>query len=94
MGDIKSEQFHNDFEIEISNLDKPEISPNLSRLLPSFRKPRFSPRRRRFYLIFLNGLVLLGVVLLLVTRASVRDLVEQCLHPPDSESDRNSGSRC
>ena len=75
MGDIESEQLHNDLEIEFSDLDKPEIAPSSSRPLSSFRKPRFSPRRRKLSLIFLNGLVLLVVVLLLANTASVRELV-------------------
>jgi hypothetical protein len=85
VGDIESEQFHNDLEIEISNLDEPEIAASSSRPLLLFRKPRFSPRQRKLYLLLLNGLVILAVVLLLANTTSVRELVSSVfIHPTPS----------
>lgn len=85
MGDIESEQFHDNFEIEVSDLDELEIATNSSRPSLLFRKPRFSPRHHRLYLILLNGLVILAVVLLLATRTSVRELVSSAfIHPMPS----------
>lgn len=85
MGDIESEQFHKNSEIEASELDEPESAANSSRPSLPFREPRFSPRQRRLYLILLNGLVMLAVVLLLVTTTSVRDLVSSVfIHPTPS----------
>lgn len=85
MGDIESEQFHKNSEIEVSELDEPEIAANSSRPSLPFREPRFSPRQRRWSLILLNGLVMLAVVLLLVTTTSVRELVSSVfIHPTPS----------
>ena len=85
MGDIESEQFHSDLEIEISNLDEPEIAASSSRPLLLFRKPRFSPRQRKLYLLLLNGLVILAVVLFLANTTSVRKLVSSVfIHPTPS----------
>lgn len=85
MGDIESEQLHNNFEIEVSDLDEPEIAANSSQPSPPFRKPRFSPRQRSLYLILLNGLVILALVLLLATTTSVRELVSSAfIHPTPS----------
>jgi hypothetical protein len=85
VGDIESEQLHNNFEIEVSDLDEPEIAANSSRPSPPFRKPRFSPHQRRLYLILLNGLVILALVLLLTTTTPVHELVSSVfIHPTPS----------
>ena len=69
MGDIESEQIHDHFEVELSDLDEPEVATNSSQSSPLFRKPRFSSRQRRSYLLLLNGLLVLAVVLPLATMA-------------------------
>ena len=85
MGDIESEQLHNNLKIEVSDLDEPEIAANSSRPSPPIRKTRFSPHQRRLYLILLNGLVILALVLLLTTTTSVRELVSSVfIHPAPS----------
>ena len=82
MGDMESEQSHSDFEVEISNLDEPKTTSSSPRPSLRSRKPRFSPRQRRRYLILLNGLMILAVVLLLATTTPVRELVGSVLFPP------------
>lgn len=84
MGDSESEQFHNNAEIEISNLDEPENPVNSSRPSLRFRKPRFSPRQRRIYLLLLNSLLMLAIVLLLATTTSVREQVSRVFIRPTS----------
>ena len=75
MADNESEQFHDDFEVEISSLDEPGEAAGSSRLPSPLRKLRLTRRRRRFYLLLLNTLLILAFVLLLVTTASIRELV-------------------
>jgi hypothetical protein len=79
---MDSEQFHDHFEVEVSDLDEPENSANSSQLSQLFRKPRFSSRQRRLYLILLNGLLILAVVLPLATMNSVRDLASSLFNHP------------
>jgi hypothetical protein len=74
VGDIESEQSHDNSEVEVSDLDEPETAANSPGPLLPLRKSRLSPRRRRLYLVILNSLVILAVVLLLATTTSIRDL--------------------
>jgi hypothetical protein len=82
VGDIESEQFHNNFEIEVSDLDEPESAANASRPSQLFRKPRSWPRQRRTYLMLLNGLLMLVVVLLLCTTTTVSEKVSSVFIRP------------
>ena len=85
MGDIESEQPQHDFEVQVSDLDELDTAINPSQPPHLLRKPVFSPRKRRLYLILLNGLMILAVVLILASTTSMRNLVGSIfIHPPAS----------
>jgi hypothetical protein len=85
MRDIEPGQSQNDFEIHVSGLDELDTAANGSQPSHRSRKPVFSPRQRRLYLVLLNGLMIVVVVLILASTTSVRDLVSSVfIHPTPS----------
>lgn len=75
MEDAGLEQSQDDFEVEISDLDKPDNTAGSSQ--PGRRGPlwRLLPRRRRVQLIVINGLLILVMIIILASTAPVRGLV-------------------
>ncbi len=75
MEDTELEQSQDDFEVKISDLDKPDSITGSSQ--PGRRGPlwRLLPRRRRVQLIIINGLLILVMIIILASTAPVRGLV-------------------
>ncbi len=82
MGNTKSEQFYNDFDIEISSLDESETATTSSQPLPHVRRSGLSPRQHRQYLLLLNVILILSVIILVFTTTSLRGLVSGVFHRP------------
>jgi hypothetical protein len=82
MSDVESEQTQNDFEIEISHVDKPDVADNSSKPVRPSASPLSSPRRRRLQLTITAAIVILTVILIMATTAPVRELVRGAfIHP-------------
>lgn len=75
MADVESEQPQDDFEIEITDIDELEATGSSSKPLRPLLSPRFSPRQRRLQLTITSAIVVLAVLLILGSTASVRELV-------------------
>ncbi len=75
MNDDESERPHEDFEVEISDLDQVGATTGPSKPLRSVPLPRFLPRQRRLQLAVTTGIVALAILIILGSTASVRELV-------------------
>jgi hypothetical protein len=91
MGDLESEQPQDDFEIEITDIDELEAAGSSSKPLRLLPSPRFLPRQRRQQLAITSAIVVLAVLLILGSTASVRELVGSALIGPTPTSVPASG---
>jgi len=91
MAGVESERPQDDFEIEITDIDELEAAgSSLKPLRPSISL-RFSPRQRRLQLTITSAIVVLAILLILGSTASVRDLVSRELIIPTLIPELTSG---
>ena len=91
MADVEPEQPQDDFEIEITDIDQLEAAGISSKPLRPLLSPRFSPRQRRLQLVVTSTIVVLVVLLILGSTASVRELVGRALIVPALTPELTSG---
>jgi hypothetical protein len=79
MADGEFERPQEDFEVEIADLDQVGATPGPSKSLRSVPLPRFSPRQCRLQLAATTAAIVLALVIILGSTASVRELVDSAL---------------
>jgi len=82
MADVEPEQPQDDFEIEIADIDELEAASSSAKPLRPLLSPRFSPRQRKMQLVITSTIVVLAILLILGSTATVREFVGRALVVP------------